>query len=100
MWNMTIACQRGPMGPDTSILACLTATGHEIYHFHHADKTLAHFNLRHMDFLDDPDAFYGRRLIISKTRKDESPNEHKDPEIFANNHLKFTYSFGLILLQS
>ena len=47
-----------------------------------------HFNLSHMDFLGGPVAFYGSRLIIPKTRKDESPNEHKDPEIFANNHLK------------
>ena len=50
-----------------------------------------------MDFLGDPVAFYGSRLIISRFTKDESPNEYKDPEIFANNHNKFTYSFGLIL---
>ena len=55
------------------------------------------FNLSHMDFLDDPDAIQGSRLIISKTREDESPNEHKDPEIFANNHHKPIYSFTLIL---
>ena len=97
MWNIVIACQRGPMGPDTSILACLTASDHEIYDFHDIDETLTYGKLSHMDFLGDPVAFYGSRLIISKTRKDESPNEYKDPEIFANNHLKSTYSFTWIL---
>ena len=56
-----------------------------------------HFNLAHMDFLDDPAAIYGSILIISRFTKDESPNEYKDPEIFANNHLKRIYSFTLIL---
>ena len=56
-----------------------------------------HFNLSHIGFLDDPASIHGSRLIISRFTKDESPNEHKDPEIFANNHNKFTYSFGLIL---
>ena len=65
--------------------------------FHDTDETLVPFNLSHMDFLGDPVAFYGSRLIIPKTRKDESPNEYKDPEIFANNHLKSTYSFTWIL---
>ena len=50
-----------------------------------------------MDFLGDPATIQRSRLIISKTSEDESPNEHNDPEIFANNHLKFTYSFALIL---
>ena len=97
MWNMTMACQRGPLGPDTSILACLTASDPEFYHFHNTEETLVHFNLSHMDFLGDPVAFYGSRLIIPKTREDEGPNEYKDPEVFANNHHKFTYSFALIL---
>ena len=65
--------------------------------FHHTHLTLMHFNLSHMDFLDDPAAIQGSRLIISRTTKDESSNEHSNPEISSNNHLKFTYSFGLIL---
>ena len=65
--------------------------------FHDIDETLDHFNLSHMDFLGDPVAFYGSRLMISKTREDESPNEYKDPEILANNHHKRIYSLGLIL---
>ena len=56
-----------------------------------------HVKLSHMDFLGDPAAFYGSRLIISRFTKDESPNEYKDPEISANNHPKRTYSFALIL---
>ena len=39
------------------------------------------FNLSHMDFLDDPAAIHGSRLTISRFTKDESPNEHIDPEI-------------------
>ena len=65
--------------------------------FNETDETLYSSDLSHMDFLGDLVAFYGSRLIIHKTRRDESPNEYKDPEIFANNHLKFIYSFGLIL---
>ena len=66
--------------------------------FHHAHLTLISFNLSHMDFLDDPAAIQGSRLIISDTTKDERSNEYINPEIWTNNHLKFTYSFGLILL--
>ena len=65
--------------------------------FHDIDETLIPFNLSHIDFLGDPVAFYGSRLIISKTREDESPNEYKDPEISANNHPKRIYSFTLML---
>ena len=64
---------------------------------HDTDETLVHFNLSHMDVLGDPVAFYGSRLIIHKTREDESPNEHKDPEISANHHLKSPHSFTMIL---
>ena len=64
---------------------------------HDTEQTVYRANLSHMDFLGDPVAFYGSRLIIPKTRKDESPNDCKDPEISANNHDKRTYSFTLIL---
>ena len=66
--------------------------------FYHTDETLVPPNLSHMDFLDDPAAIHGSRLTISDTTKDERSNEYINPEILANNHLKFIYSFGLILL--
>ena len=66
--------------------------------FYAVDETLMHFNLSHMDFLDDPAAIHGSKLITSNTRKDASSNELINPEISSNNHLKFIYSFGLILL--
>ena len=49
-----IARQRGPLGPDTSIWACLTASNHEIHANPHARDTLKQFNLSHIDFLGDP----------------------------------------------
>ena len=51
-----------------------------------------------MDFMDDPAAIHGSRLIIPDATKNESSNEHINPEISANSHLERTYSFGLILL--
>ena len=50
-----------------------------------------------MDFPDDPAAIQRSKLIISDTTKDESSNEYIDPEIWANNHHKNTYSFTWIL---
>ncbi len=93
-----IARQRGPLGPDMSIWPCLAASDHEIHHFHHTQNSLSHLKLSHMDFLDATAATHGCRLIISRATQDESPNEYINPEIWRNNHLRFTYSFGLILL--
>ena len=59
--------------------------------------TLVPPNLSHMDFLDDPTAIHGSRLIISCTTKDASPNELINPEILMKNHHKIIYSFALIL---
>ena len=47
----------------------LKASDHEIYHFHHADEILKSPNLSHVDFLDDPAAIHGSRLIISRSTK-------------------------------
>ena len=79
--EFNIARQRGPLASEPSILPCLTASNHEIYHFHHIDKTLVSPNLCHMDFLDDPAAIHGSRLIISRSTKDLISNEYINPEI-------------------
>ena len=92
-----IARQRGPLCPEASIRACLTASKHEICQNPIMHDTLFPPNLSHMDFLDDPAAIHGSRLIISDTTQDESPNELINPEILMNNHHKRTYSFTLIL---
>ena len=55
--------------------------------------TLTSPNLSHMDFLDDPAAIHGSRLIISCTTKDASSNEYMHPEIWTNNCPKTTHSF-------
>ena len=60
-------------------------------------QTLIHFNLSHMDFLDDPAAIHWCRLIISRSPQDEGPNELTNPEILMKNHHKIIYSFALIL---
>ena len=92
-----IARQRGPLGHESSIWPCLTASNHEIYHFYHAHMTLISPNLSHMDFLDDPAAIHACRLIISRATQDEVPNELTNPEILMKNHHKIIYSFALIL---
>ena len=61
--------------------------------FPSSGRTLMRPNLPHMDFLDDPAAIHGSRLTISRFTKDERSNEHINPEILSNNHLKFIYSF-------
>ena len=96
--EFNIARQRGPLASESSILHCLTASNHEIYHSHHIDETLISPNLSHMDFLDDPAAIYGSRLMYSCATKEVSSNEHINPEIWSNNHPKRIYSFGLVLL--
>ena len=68
------------------------------FKFPTSGRTLTSFNLSHMDFLDDPAAIHGNRLIISRSTKDASSNEYIDPEIWSNNHLKSIHSFCLILL--
>ena len=65
--------------------------------FHHADETLTQLNLSNMDFLDDPAAIHGSRLIISCATQDASPNELMNPEILEINRHKKIYSFGLVL---
>ena len=60
-------------------------------------QTLAHLNLSHMDFLDDPAAIHGCLLIISCARQDAGPNEFTNPEILMKNHHKNIHSFALIL---
>ena len=96
--EFNIARQRGPLGPEPAILLDLTPSDHEICHIGIMHDTLTHPNLSHIDFLDDPAAIHGSRLTISRFTKDESSNEHINPEISTNNHLKRIYSFGLILL--
>ena len=51
-------------------------------------------NLSHMDFLDDPAAIHGCRLIISRAKQDASPNELMNPEILMKHHQISIYSFG------
>ena len=94
--EFNIARQRRPLASETSILPCLTASDHEICQIGIMHHTLMPPNLSHMDFLDDPAAIHGCRLIISCTTKDAGPNEHMHPEILMINHHKFTYSFALI----
>ena len=50
-----------------------------------------------MDFLDDPAAIHGCRLIISRSKQDEVQNELTNPEILMKNHHKYTHSFALML---
>ena len=85
-------------------LGSLAATPHLTENASHHDiiflssgLTLTWPNSSHMDFLDDPAAIPGSKLIISNTIKDESSNEHIAPEIWANNHHKRIYSFTSIL---
>ena len=61
--------------------------------FHHVHETLNAPNLSHMDFLDDPAAIHGSRLIISCTTKDASSNELSNPEILMRNHHRNIFSF-------
>ena len=51
-------------------------------------RTLASFNLSHMDCLDGLPATYGSILIISCTTNNASPNEYINPEILMKNHHK------------
>ena len=44
-----IARQRGPLGSETSILACLTASNHEIYHISIMHETCSPVDLRIRD---------------------------------------------------
>ena len=90
--------QHTKFASEMSFWPCLTASKHEISRNLSYDETLVHLNLSHMDFLDDPAATHGSRLIISRFTKDEASNEHINPEISLTNNLKFTYSFALILL--
>ena len=55
--------------------------------------TLVSLNLSHMDFLDDPAAIHGCRLIISRAKQDASPNDCRDPEILKRNHHRNIHSF-------
>ena len=92
-----ITRQRGPLGPEASILAYRTASKHDICHFHHARLTLGSPNLSHMDFLDGPAAIHRCRLRIPCTTQDASPNELGNPEKMKNNHHRNTHTFALIL---
>ena len=56
--EFNIARQRGPLGPDTSIWACLTASNHAIHHIYIMLTTLLPPNLSHMDFLYNPAAIH------------------------------------------
>ena len=94
---MCIARQRGPLGPETVIWPCLTSSDHEIYHILIMHDALVYLNLSHIDFLDDPAAIHGSRLIISCTTQDASPNELSNPEILMKNHHRNIHSFALIL---
>ena len=88
-----IARQRGPLGLERSIWYDLTASNHEIYQFHHSHNSLSHLKLSHMDFLDDPAAFHGCRLIISDVTQDESPNELTNQKLSMKKQPNLTYSF-------
>ena len=55
--------------------------------------TLSSPNLSHMDFLDDPAAIHGCRLIISRAKQDASPNDCRNPEILKRNHHRNIHSF-------
>ena len=56
-------------------------------------ETLCPLNLSHMDFLDDPAAIHGCRLIISRAKQDASPNDCRNPKIFKRNHHRNIHSF-------
>ena len=90
-----IARQRGPLGLETSIWACLMSFKHEIYQI---SIKWTDLDLLNMDFLDDTAAIHGSRLTISRFTKDESSNELVNPEILANNHFKCIYNFALLLI--
>ena len=92
-----IARQRGPLGHESCIWPCQTASNHEIYHVHHTHNSLSNLKLSHMDFLNDPAAIHGCRLIISRATQDEVPHEFTNPEILMKNHHKNIHSFALIL---
>ena len=92
-----MARQRGSLGPEPAILLDLTASDHEICPMGLMHDTLVPPNLSHMDFLDDPAAIHGCRLIIYRAKQDESPNEFTNPEILKKNHHKNIHSFGFIL---
>ena len=98
MWYVIIARQRGPLGLETSIWACLTASNHEIHHMSIMLTTLKSPNLSHVDFLDGPAAIQWSRLMFPRTTQDASPNEHMHPEILMENHHKITYSFAWYFL--
>ena len=53
-------------------------------------------NLSHMDFLDDPAAIHGFRLIISCAEQGVSPNEVMNPEILKKYHHQNIHSFALV----
>ena len=56
-------------------------------------ETLSPLNLSHMDFLDDPAAIHGCRLIISRSKQDEVQNKLTNPEIFMKTHHRNIHSF-------
>ena len=60
-------------------------------------RTLSSLDLSHMDFLDDPAAIHGCRLITSCATQDAGPNELTNPEILMKNHHRNIHSFALIL---
>ena len=81
MWNDDIARQRGPLGPERSIWACLTSSKHEICQISIKWTDLVSPQALSYGFPDDPAAILRSKLIIYDTTQDESSNEHIDPDI-------------------
>ena len=84
-------------GPEVVNGACLTASGYEIDHSHHARNSLSHLNLSHMDSLDAPAGMHACTMIMLLGEQDESPHEFTNPEIFMKNHHTNIHSFGRVL---
>ena len=75
----------------TSKIACVEILKHQFHDFP------ANFMFSDMDFLDDPAAIHGCRLIISRSMQDAGPNELTNPEILMINRPRSPHSFTMIL---
>ena len=70
LFEPCIVIHCAPLGPEVVTGACLTASGHEMYHSHHERNSLAPINLSHMDSLaplQSTDA-QSRYLLADNTR--------------------------------
>ena len=90
--TINIACQRGPLGIQAVIWACLTASNHEIHQILSCDETCSRAGLRAQHF--DEHAFHtGSCLIPNECYS--SPPSRSDGWIRSTSHLKTSLAMNM-----